>query len=139
MKFGAPLAMAAAAARKSGHQRGRRKRLGLDGHERQVAQVLNFSGIQQVTHDHRSGDGPRGIAIENRPGIHQGRAAGKIENSRHLAGYLSSISEQRAGLEMIVQARRNVVLLRRGPGRSLWRKALRPWASKMSTKLIFSS
>ncbi len=66
--------------------------------------MLNFSGIEQVAHDHGAGNGPGGIARENRAGIHQGRSAGKIENSGHFAVGILQVEEQRAGLQMIIQA-----------------------------------
>ena len=90
-----------------GPKGGGRKRLCRDGHQREVAQVLNFSGIEEVAHDHGSGDGASGIACENGARVHQRGPAGKIENSCHLAAGIFQVEEQRAGLQVIIQARGN--------------------------------
>ena len=47
--------------------------------------MLDFSGIEQMAHDHGAGDGSGAVASKNRSGIHQGRSAGKIEYAGHFA------------------------------------------------------
>src|SRR5271156_1373971 len=83
-----------------------RQRLCVHGHERKLGQMLDFSGIEQMAHDHGACYGSSRVARENRPGIHQSRSAGKIEISRDFAWVILQVEEQRSGLKVIVQARR---------------------------------
>ena len=69
--------------------------------------MLDFGGIEQMAHDHSAGDGSGTVAREYRTGIHQGRSAGKIEYAGYFAVRVLEVDEQRAGLEVIIEARGN--------------------------------
>ena len=67
--------------------------------------MLDFGGIEQMAHDHGSGDWSGTVARENRTGVHQGRSAGKIENAGYFAVPMSwRLRSGEPGLQMVIEA-----------------------------------